>query len=180
MGTEITREAVVAQATPPAPTSYEDLTLEEALACRADALDFVAEYLPRIQEANKVVHDLETMIRLRLEQDGASRFERGEWRGSMKIKKQGSASVYEPKALRSMIEQTALVPAKELDAALPWYQPEPVVKAVLRKVRKLAEFGGAVAKLVTAHITEPTEIEVLVIERVEHNVTGTATEAIEG
>lgn len=161
--------------------SYSDLTLEEALDARSNAIAYLKANEPKIVEAYKAIRDLDTMITLRLEEKGARKFERGGYRGSFKTVKRGSAFVYEPAALRAQLlrlsaEEHAL-PLEEVDAALPEITPPPVIKPDLRKVRKLAAWGTDVAKFVTAHISEPDEYEVLVIDEIppsELNVTPAA------
>ena len=171
MSTEIAGAAGAAPA-----KSLEDLSLEEAL----DEIEAVQAYLDRIQpEWNKAIaarNDLETLVKLRMEERGAKRFEQGEWRGLFSMKKSGSASVFEPATLRMEIERTGLVPADQIDDALPVVIPEPIVKADLRRTRKLAEFGSKVAALLKAHSVEPVEREVFVLERIPKNVTPAAGE----
>lgn len=155
----------------PAALALEDLTIEEALDGRESALDFIARKQPEIDEARKALADYETIIQLRMEQAGAKKFERGDWRGEFKMKKNGSASVFQPDILRAAIEKTGLVPVKQLEDALKIIVPPPVVKADLKLLRKLADYGAEVDKQIRIHVIEAREFEVFTLERIPRNVT---------
>lgn len=153
----------------------EDLTLEEAIDALSNVRGYIASLAPELARAQKDEIDLTTQIALLMEQKGQRKFERGGWRGGYKNVKRGSASVSEPAALRAELLQIEDVPRKDIEEALPIVEVAPVVKPDLRKVRKLAEYGNAVAHVVTAHVVEALEYEVLVIEPIvgEINVTPT-------
>lgn len=158
------------------PPSYEDLTLEEAL----DELDnveaFLAKSQPAIERAYQVRTDLRTMIQLRMQERRATKYVHAGWRAEFRTVKQGSAAVTDAAALRARLEQIGDAPAAEIEAALPVVTVV-AVKPDLRKVRKLAEYGGDSAKEVTAHIVEARLAEVLVIERIAVDVTPRAIES---
>lgn len=155
----------------PAALALEDLTIEEALDGRESALDFIARKQPEIDEARKALADYETIIQLRMEQAGAKKFERGDWRGVFKRVKSGAAKAFEDALCRTEISNAGLVPQSEIDDAFKVVIAEPTVKADLRKLRKLAEYGESVAAIIRAHIIEPYEREVFILERIPRNVT---------
>lgn len=165
-------------ATPsPADAAIADLSLEEAIDELANVEAYIERMSPQLAKAIKARADYRSQIAFRMQENGARKFERGGWRGWFEKKKQGSASVYEPTALRAQLEQIDDVPKAALNDALPWVTADPIVKPDLRKVRKLADWGSQAARLVAAHISEPLEFEVLVIEQVAPemlDVTGTA------
>lgn len=165
-----------AAASAAASRSYTDLSLEEAV----DELSNVEAYLlrmsPDIQRAQKARIDLRTMIALRMEEQGARKFERAGWRGFYVKKKSGAPSVYEAAALRAELLQVVAIPLAAIEEALPIVTVEPVVKPDLRKVRKLAEYGNDSAKIIRAHINEPTEYELLQIEPIMIDVTPNTVE----
>lgn len=157
--------------TAPAVPALEDLSLEEALDERENVLAFLDQVMPNVQKAQKALADYECVIQLRMEQRQAKKFEHGEWRGEFKMVKSGSASVFQPDVLRAAIEKIGLVPAKELEDALQVIVPPPIVKADLRKLRKLVDYGAEVGKQIRFHIVEPREREVFTLERIPRNVT---------
>ena len=163
--------------TRPLPATIADLSIDEALEALASVEAAGDRVRAELEQIMRDRTDLRTQIGLLMEQQGAKRFEAFGWRARFEYKKTGSASVYEPAALRAQLLAQGIVPEKEIDAALPVVTAPPIVKPDLRKVRKLAEFGNAAAHVITAHINEPQAFEMLVIEPVieEKNVTGTVS-----
>jgi hypothetical protein len=160
----------VAQTEAVAPT-LEDLSLEEALDNLAVIDGFIKSKQPELDAARAAAQDLRTIIKLRMEERKATRFERGGWRSRFTMVKQGAASLNMPTELRAFLISTGEIPLKEIDDALPIVIAPPIVKGDLRKVRKLADYGGDCKKAVEAHIFEPRQVEQLIIEPVEIDVT---------
>ena len=154
---------------------YEDLTVDESLELLANIEARSAQLRNELDQVLRDRADVLTQITLLMEQQEATKFEGFGWRARIEWKKTGSASVHEAAALRAQLVALGVVPAKELDDALPIVTPEPIVKPDLRKVRKLAEYGNVAARVISAHIAEPIAMQRLVVEPVieEKNVTGT-------
>jgi len=166
---------MTAVATAKAEPSLTDLSLEELIDERVNITAYIDRVRPELMRANKALTDVDTMIALRMEETKARKFERGGFRGAFVTQKRGSASVVTPDALRKELEAIPDVPRHALDEALQIITPPPTVKPDLRKVRKLADYGDAAAKVVKAHITEAIEFEALVIEEIRPMVNVTAS-----
>lgn len=147
--------------------AIEDLTLEEALDNIAQIDAFLKANQPKIDEARAAQNELRTLIKLRMEEREAKKFERGGWRCFFGEVKQGSASLNMPDVLRTFLISTGEVPQSAIDDAFQIVVPPPVVKGDLRKVRKLADYGKNVASAIAAHVLEARKVEVLIIEPVE-------------
>jgi hypothetical protein len=163
------------------PPAFADLSLDDALDELSAVHEFIARVQPKLNAARKAVADLEGVVNMRLTERGARVYDGARLHCRYETRKSGSAGIPYPDALRAELEAInaaaiaanlpPVIPAKELDAALPRETPPPVVKPDLRKTRKLADRGDVVRAVVVRHILEPKKFDALVIEPLQINVT---------
>ena len=143
--------------------SLEDLSLEEILDVRRGNQEYSAWLKSERQQCDKDLGEIDTMIELRMEQNGAKKFEHAGFRGAYVTQKTGSATVLDPAILRQRLEGMPEVPRNDIEKALPVIVVESV-KAYLRELRKIGDYSAEAQAAITAHIQEPFTRTVLVIE----------------
>ena len=146
--------------------SLEDLSLEEILDVLRGNQEYSAWLKAERMQCDKDLGEIDTMIGLRLEQTGSTKFEHAGFRGGYVTQKSGSASVIDAAALRKRLESMPEVPKAEIEKALPVVVVEPIVKPALRELRKLSAYSKAAGDAIAAHIQEAFTKTVLVIEEV--------------
>jgi hypothetical protein len=159
--------------------SLEDLSLEEILDVRRGNQEYSSWLKAERIQCDKDLGEIDTMVKLRLEETGARKFVHAGFRGGYKEKKVGSPSVPTPAILKAELAKLPEIPKDELEIALPLVDVDPVVKAYLVPLRKLAEYSARAAALIAAHIDEAKKIEELVIDEIPPkmlNVTNTGDE----
>lgn len=155
----------------------EDLSLDDALDMRQNLMDFIDDRNAKIMEAKKTLADLNTIIALRMEQTGSRKFSLARFRGAWVPKTaSGGAKVPEPAACKAELAMLSEIPKSDLEEALPLVDVEPVVKAYLKPLRKLAGYSARAASIIERYIKEAEKTEELVIEPIveQINVTGSA------
>src|SRR5579875_1907518 len=95
--------------------SLEDLSLEEILDIRRNNRDFVAALSKKLDEAAKDLTEIDTMIKLRMEETGARKFEHAGFRGEYKMIKRGSATIVSAPIARQKLLEIPAVPAHAVD-----------------------------------------------------------------
>ena len=157
--------------------ALEDMTLDDALDAIAAVDAYLAKALPAVNEAHAARQRLLDLVAWQMNQTNAlvkkGKHNVARWESL----KAASASVKNPDELRRRLHAMDVIVPADLDAALPLVTPPPApppvpyVKADLRKTRKLADYGDAVAEVIDEYIDQPKPRRRLVVEPLLLNVT---------
>lgn len=159
---------MTALATTQAAIMLEDLSVDELIDARRRNVDYVAWLKAERTNADKDLAEIDTMIHLRMEEKGATQFERAGFRGVYGIVKSGTASMFSAEIAMKKLAALPEVPKHALDDAFDIIPPpvEPTIKGKLREFRKLAAYSAEAAKIVASFIQEKIETTKLQIEEI--------------